>query len=430
MKILLTSIGTRGDMEPFLAVGELLQQQGHEVVCLMPEQFRPLAEDSGFRFLSLGSEFIDMLNSPTGKAAMGGSNNLWQKIKAYAKMAKEFAPQRKVLMRRQYDAFSAEAPDRVIHHGKTLYGFLWGLENRGKAFFLSPVPYVIHPVKEQSHIMFHSNYGSFLNGLTFKLGLWGLHRSIRSDAKGLPFKIPGHVGVEELVLNQPSLYTISPSLFRRPDYWPDHIRAVGYHERDKTVAWNPSDELLDFVASHPKFILLTFGSMINPDPAGKTALFLKCLSELKIPAIINTAGGGLAEPENYDHSQFLFVSRIPYDWILSKTYAIIHHGGSGTSHMAVKNGCASLVVPHIIDQFFWNNLLAKLNIGPKGVKITALRYRGLKTMLAALWQNQEYKTNAIALGEKLRHEDYREALVSLIEAGYRINPPQLEGDSA
>ena len=80
MKILLLSIGTRGDMEPFLAIGELLAGKGHEIVCAFPEQFRSLAGDSGFRFLSLGTEFIEMLESPEGKSAMGGSAHRMEKV--------------------------------------------------------------------------------------------------------------------------------------------------------------------------------------------------------------------------------------------------------------------------------------------------------------------------------------------------------------
>ena len=84
MKILLTSIGTRGDMEPFLAIADMLKAAGHKTVCLFPEQFRPLAEDGGHRFESLGPEFMDLLESPLGKIVMGGSGTTWQKIRSYA----------------------------------------------------------------------------------------------------------------------------------------------------------------------------------------------------------------------------------------------------------------------------------------------------------------------------------------------------------
>ncbi|MGD9900762.1 MAG: glycosyltransferase, partial [Calditrichaceae bacterium] len=63
MKIILISVGTRGDMEPFMAIGEILKEKGHRVICAFPEQFRNLAQDSALEFASLGTKFIKMLDS-------------------------------------------------------------------------------------------------------------------------------------------------------------------------------------------------------------------------------------------------------------------------------------------------------------------------------------------------------------------------------
>ncbi|MCJ7665354.1 MAG: glycosyltransferase [Actinobacteria bacterium] len=70
------SIVTRGNMEPFLAIGEILKEKGHQVICTFPEQFRSLAEDLNMKFASLGTEFIDMLNSGDGKAALVGNTSI------------------------------------------------------------------------------------------------------------------------------------------------------------------------------------------------------------------------------------------------------------------------------------------------------------------------------------------------------------------
>ena len=71
MKILMISVGTQGDMEPFLTIGEILQEKGHQVTYVFPEQFRDLALETGLGFTSLGSDYIEMLESDTGKNAMG-----------------------------------------------------------------------------------------------------------------------------------------------------------------------------------------------------------------------------------------------------------------------------------------------------------------------------------------------------------------------
>jgi sterol 3beta-glucosyltransferase len=75
MKIILISIGTRGNMEPFLSIGEILKEKGHQVICAFPEQFRYLAENSNLEFASLGSKFIEMLDSNVGRTALGSGGS-------------------------------------------------------------------------------------------------------------------------------------------------------------------------------------------------------------------------------------------------------------------------------------------------------------------------------------------------------------------
>lgn len=418
MKILLVSIGSRGDMEPFLAVGELLKARGHEVVCLFPEQFGPMAEESGFRFVSLGPEFIRMLESDTGKTALGGSASTWQKLRAYTKLAGEYGSINRKLMRLQFETIEAERPDRILHHAKALYPLLWGLSRPGRVTLLSPVPYVVHAVKEHSHVVFNRNLGAVLNRASYQLANYGLVKTV--------VKAAGRLGVQPRVKasqiwkslsENPTVYTISPTLFKRPRYWPPHWQVLGYHERDKTVAWQPAQELLEFITRHPKFLLITFGSMSNPDPEGKTSVILNTLWQHRIPAIINTAGGGLAEPSAYDREQVHFVKGIPYDWIFPKTYAVIHHGGSGTTHMALKYGCASLIIPHIIDQYLWNTVGYKKGVGPKGPPITALKEDTFGSKLLDLWQNPAYKAAAGQMAQLMAKEDFQEELVNFVTSG-------------
>lgn len=415
MKVLLASIGTRGDMEPFLAVGELLVKRGHEVVCVFPEQFGELAKSSGFRFRSLGPEFMNLLESDIGKAAMGGSATLTKKLKAYAKMAKLFAPIRKTLVHRQKEIIEDERPDRIVHHPKAIYPFLWGLDEPGKSCLILPVPYVMHPVNEMAHVMFNRNLGTFLNRLSYRLARFGLFKALRGDTNSLELDKPFTKERAGRALDlSKAVYTISPSLFSRPEYWPDHVKVLGYHERDKTLQWEPSKGLLEFLSRHQKFLLVTFGSMINPAPREKTSLLVRLLEKNKIPAIINCAGGGLIFLEDFESDLIHFVKRIPYDFIFPKTYGVIHHGGSGTSHMAMKYGCASLIIPHIIDQFLWNNILSKKGVGPKGPSITALKAKTFELKLCSLWENRAYKEKAEELASKMSRENLEDELVTTI----------------
>jgi len=173
MKIILVSIGTRGDMEPFLSIGELLKEKGHDVICAFPEQFRNLAENLKLEFFSLGTKFIKMLDSDTGKAALGGSGSGLKKIIAYMRLAINQTEINKELVNNQYDLIESERPDRIVYNGKSIYPIIWGLNNRGKTVLVSPVPY-LHYVKNHTHVLFNSNFGTFLNKLTFSFANFGM----------------------------------------------------------------------------------------------------------------------------------------------------------------------------------------------------------------------------------------------------------------
>lgn len=415
MKVLLTSIGTRGDVEPFLAIGELLKERGHEVICMFPEQFRSLTEDSGFEFVSLGPEFIDMLNSKAGITVMGGGRFGIKKIRALFKLASMQKEINKKMVLKQERTIEKERPDRIVHNGKTMYPIIWGIENKGKRFLVSPVPY-LHYVKNHSHLAFNRNFGAFINKLTYDLANFGLIKTISGSLKIL--SKPKQLKTSEIkkaLLNENVMYTVSPTLFQRPDYWGENLQVLGYHERKKTINWNPSIELESFLKKNAKVVLVTFGSMVNTDPVKKTKVIMDVLERHAIPAIINTAAGGLVQPKTYNERLFHFVDRIPYDWVFPKLYAVIHHGGSGTTHTALKYGCASLIIPHIIDQFVWNKIIHEKGIGPLGMDISRIKVNNLESKILDLYTNKAYKEKAELLGEKMRNESFKKNIYTLIE---------------
>ena len=408
MKILLTSIGTRGDMEPFLAIGRILKDKGHDITCLFPEQFRAHAEQEGFHFETLGPEFMEMLGSELGKFALGGGGAVLKKYYAFFKLAKWQSRNNKIMVRKQFDTINKLDPDRIIHNGKALVPVIWEVNHPGKTIFISPVPY-LHYVKGHTHTAFHSNYGTLLNKMTYRLAQWGTGKAIMDVVKWLNIEGVSKPQVQYILKHQRVIYTISPQLFQRPNYWPDNLQVLGYYERDKTTDWQPDEALLSFLAQHEKMVFVTFGSMTNPHPKEKTRLILDILERNQIPAIINTSSGGLQKPGSYDKTLFHFVSQIPYDWIFPKMYAVIHHGGSGTIHMVAKYGCASLIIPHIIDQFCWNEIASEKGLGPKGVKIGKITIANVEPKIVDLWKNRIYKENAQEIAAKMKSEKVLDA---------------------
>jgi sterol 3beta-glucosyltransferase len=416
MKIILISIGTRGDMEPFLAIGEILKEKGHQVICAFPEQFRDLVEDSNLEFASLGSKYIEMLESDVGKAAMGESGSGLKKFLANVKLARKSTEINKELVNKQYELIESEIPDRIVYNGKVIYPIIWGLNNRGKNILVCPLPYM-HYVRDHTHVAFNSNFGPFLNKLTYSLANFGLVTTVKITKRWL--KITRKITRKQIrnaILSNKAIYSISPSLFSRPDYWNENLKVLGYHERNKALNWRPDKDLNDFLEKHKnnRILLITFGSMTNPEPEEKTKIIMDILERNKIPAIINTASGGLVKPDRYDSELLHFVSRIPYHWIFPKIYGVIHHGGSGTTHLALKYGCATMIIPHIIDQFVWNKIIYDMGAGPKGVKVGKITKKNLELKILELVNNTSFKKKAEQVANQIKKEDFKEELYNSI----------------
>lgn len=413
MKIILTAIGTRGDIEPFLATGEILNENGHHVICAFSEQFRKLTEDKGLEFASIGRKYYDLFESSTGKIAMGGGKGL-RKTYAYLILAIKQKQPNKEKEIKLYELIKKERPDRVIYNSKTIYPLIWEYKNTGKTVFLSPFPY-LHYVKGHSLLVFRKNYCEFVNRLTFKLYDFGVALTAKTTKNWLRIKDRiKRKELESIVRSRKFIYTISPHLFPRPEYWDGNIKVLGHHAVQKISNWKPEKELTEFIESNEKILFITFGSMNNPEPERKTKIILEILVRNKIPAIINTASGGLVKPNNFNSELIYFVSQIPYDWIFPKMYAVIHHGGSGTTHLALKYGCATLIIPHFIDQFVWDEIISELGLGPKGIRINKISANILERKMLALLSNISYKAKSEEIGGLMRKEDHKEGFYRAI----------------
>ncbi len=419
MKALLLSIGTRGDMEPFLAMAQMLRKNGWEVVCGMPEQFKETLAQHQIPFYPFDRRFLELIEGKDGRAVMGQQGSRWFRIKAMLRIIKASKQVQKTILKEQHDVIQQENPDLVLYHSKCLFPLVWGMANPNKSIMMSPMPCVAHPVKHQPMVGVKVNLGSNFNLFTYWAVGWirgfvtkMLTKDLRKDLKNTKFTARR---IKRFMLNQETaFYSFSPSLFTKPDYWADHIHITGFRELDKKTAYEPDAQLEAFLTKHDKILFISFGSMINAKPEKVTKAFCEICTRHNIPVIINTSWGGLVEQE-VASDLIHFVRNIPYDWLFPKIHAVVHHGGSGTTHTALKYGCANLIIPHIVDQFFWNNTVANLGAGPKGIPIKKADLERLEPKIQELWLNPSYKQKAEAISFQMSKEDFEDQILALVQ---------------
>lgn len=413
MKILLISIGTRGDIEPFLAIAEMLKKEDHVISCAFPEQFKSSAKNMGLEFFGLNSAFLELLHSSDGEVVMGGGKNILDKALSFIRLASKGMKINKLMMAEQQSIVAKIQPDLIIHHNKAVFPLYEAVRSGIPQKIVSPVPFIIHPIKGHSHLGFPSKIvGVNIEGISYRIANYGLLNFVRSWSKNLPEKKKvSRKSLEKCLKQTPLLYTISPSLFSGTIANNSPVKILGYHEKSAKRDLSPNLELIKFIEKHHKIMLITFGSMTNPWAEKITRLFCEILEEHKIPAIINTANGGLISIRETQNDLIHFTENLDYHWLLPKIYAFIHHGGSGTTHLGIKYGCASMIIPHIVDQFMWNQLIAEKGAGPKGIKISKLNYKRLNPKIIDLWTNKSYKEQASKLSDQMQKEDFKNDLV-------------------
>lgn len=419
MRVLLTSFGTRGDIEPFLAVAELFAKRGWEVVCLFPEQFRSEVEAIGYRFHGFDPAFLALLKDQDGQRILGGGGSFLSRIKSWIALARKGMRLNKESGELQQQVLTEESPDLLLYHPKTLHNIIWAMANPGRAVLVSPLPGVAHPLTDLGPVF--KDHGRLLNQMEH----WLVNTIKAATARSFARKYPEAYSQVDtslsairnaIVRDQPAVYLVSPSLFDRPADWPENARIVGYFERDKTANWSPSAELQHFLEQNPRPLLISFGSMTNPDPEKKTQIFFNSLNKLGIPAIINTSWGGLQRVEHAPEHIF-FVDSIPYDWAFCRVYAVVHHGGSGTTHMAAKYACPSLMIPHAVDQFMWATITESKGFGPTSLPMRKLNEADLKIRLRDLYSAPEFKTKAAVVSREMAKEADPELLFRILTEG-------------
>lgn len=184
----------------------------------------------------------------------------------------------------------------------------------------------------------------------------------------------------------PSLQGFSRALVPTPTDWPEEAWPCGYWFTQPDTAYNPPADLAAFLAKGPPPVYLGFGSMPSKEPGRLTETVMAALAQTGHRAILATGWGGLAR----DHlpaqvaDQVFLMEKAPHSWLFPKCAAIVHHGGAGTTHEAVRWGKPSLVCPVFGDQPFWGGQVHRIGAGPPPVPQKKLDPQRLADAMRAL----------------------------------------------
>lgn len=413
MKITVLATGSRGDMQPFLALAYALFLAGHEVCFVSNAMFEPLVHRYGLDFRSIQWNPVESLRTQPMLAGWK-----WYQFISEAKKAQQVT--RKVYEQAQRESWMA---CRDCKH--LVYSLIspWGYSIAEK-LGIPAIPGALHPLTPTrdfpTQLLVH-NLGGTLNLFSHWLAeqaLWLIISQPTNQFRKQTLNLPPIRSTNPLALlrkqKTPILYSLSPTVMPRPHDWPDYVHMQGYWFLPTPPGWQPSPDLEAFIQQGPPPIYIGFGSMVYRDSKTMGKMAIEALQLSGQRGILARGWGGLqVEP---DVSENIYVvDDVPHDWLFPQMKAVVHHGGAGTTAAILRAGVPALTIPYMQDQPYWAQRLRQLGVSPKPIPYKKLTVNNLAKSLSLISQDVTYQDQARHISAQIRAEQGVECAVSNIE---------------
>ncbi|XP_071937656.1 sterol 3-beta-glucosyltransferase UGT80A2 isoform X2 [Coffea arabica] len=405
LQIVMLIVGTRGDVQPFIAIGKKLQDYGHRVRLATHSNFKEFVLTSGLEFYPLGGDpkvLAGYMVKNKGFLPSGPSeipiqrNQIKEIINSLLPACKE--PDVDTGIPFKADAIIANPPAYGHTHVAE------ALKVPLHIFFTMPwtptseFPHPLSRVKQPA--------GYRLSYQIVDSLIWLGIRDMINDARKKKLKLrpvtylSGSQGSESDI---PHGYIWSPHLVPKPKDWGQKVDVVGFCFLDLASNYQPPEPLVNWLNAGPKPIYIGFGSLPVQEPEKMTQIIVEALEKTGQRGIINKGWGGLgnlAEPKDFIY----LLDNVPHDWLFLQCAAVVHHGGAGTTAAGLKAACPTTVVPFFGDQPFWGERVHARGVGPPPIPVDEFTLPKLVYAINFML-DAEVKERAVELAKAMEDED-------------------------
>ncbi|MDZ7629772.1 MAG: glycosyltransferase [Gemmatimonadaceae bacterium] len=422
MHLVIVTSGSRGDVQPYLALALRAMRAGHRVTLATHDTFQPWITAHGVAFRSLHGDPKGMLSAPGANAWLSDGSR-----SGMLRFAREFGREFSSLIDGMLsDLITATADADIIVHGAVCMAAAQLQELRGipvMGGWLAPLtPTRAFPAAGLTFRQPLSSWDERRNWLSHRVGeqlLWqparaAVNRWRDRQLQAAPLPVLGPFEMQRSP-EYPICYAYSPAVLPAPPDWPEWIAPTGWWYLDEP-SYQPNSTLETFLASGDAPVTIGFGSMTPQDGEWLTRVVLDACDQAECRAILLQGWGSLGSTAL---PATVHVEReVPHSWLFRRSSAIVHHGGAGTTGAAVRSGAPSLVVPLGFDQQFWGSRLHTLGVAPAPIRRRELTVTSLATALRALRTDTRLRATAAALGDTVRAEDGTGVALARIEAHF------------
>ncbi|KAF7717345.1 Sterol 3-beta-glucosyltransferase [Penicillium ucsense] len=411
LNIVIQIVGSRGDVQPFIALGNALQAHGHRVRIATHDVFENFVKESHLEFFPIGGDPAQLMAYmvknpgliPQMKTLRDGEIKkkqvmVGQMLQGCWRSCIEDDP----VTQEPFvaDAIIANPPSFAHIHCAQALGIpvhlMFTMPWSSTKAFPHPLANLVNGSMENPGTANWVSY-AIVEWLTWQ-GLGDVINRFRSSIDLAPVpRTEGPCLAEALEI--PMTYCWSPALVPRPTDWPSHIDVCGFFFSDPP-SYTPPPELAHFLESGPAPVYIGFGSIVVEDPQKLINTVLEAVSRAGVRAIVSKGWSELAGPPD---PNVFYIGDCPHGWLFEHVAAVVHHGGAGTTACGLLNGKPTAIVPFFGDQPFWGDMVANAGAGPAPIPHAILNAQNLAEAISFCLR-PEVSTAAREIAIKMKAE--------------------------
>lgn len=362
-RIAIVVLGTRGDLEPHLALAKALRARQADAHVVGFADLQERTDQVGIPFTPIPGGIKELLASAGGQEFIGSRSPL-SFMRAWRKLGAELVDEVTPVL----DSALANA-DQVVLCGPTaglaaLTAKARGipapttclqpqLPTRQQPVFISPIAN-LGPLNRASWIA------------AFRMQWLVLKPMI--DAACRHYDLPTFANFDaflHFIVDRTALNAWSPTIAQPSSDWPAGARMTGRWVLDDERPM--SVELEAFLDAGDAPVYVGLGSMVVDDPQQTTAMLIDAVRRHRRRIVISRGWAGLGDHPQQD-DDILVISDEPHQRLFLRCAAVLHHAGAGTSQAVAASGTPSVPLPFGVDQPFWARRLHTLGIAGTPVR--------------------------------------------------------------
>lgn len=402
LRITCLTIGSRGDVQPYIALCKGLLAEGHRPKIATHAEFEPWVRKHGIGFESVEGDPAELMRICVENGMFTYS----------------FLKEASVKFRGWIDELLTSAwkacqnTDLLIESPSAMAGIHIAEALRVPYFRAFTMPWTRTRAYPHAFAVPERKMGGYYNYMSYVMFDNVFWRAIAGQVNRWRKKELGlrSTNLDKMQPNKvPFLYNFSPSVVVPPLDYSDWIRVTGYWFLDEAGDWTPPEPLSDFIekarSDGKRIVYIGFGSIVVSDPAALTKTVVESVLKADVRCILSKGWSDrlgnqdASKPEVPLPPEIHQIKSAPHDWLFKQIDAAAHHGGAGTTGASLRAGIPTIVKPFFGDQFFFGSRIEDLRVG------ICMRKLNVSVFSRALWEathSERMIIKARVLGEQIR----------------------------